>query len=194
MGTIGLYAAGYHEAAAGDMRIVGMAGVQRGIVVDVVYPAPGKIMARKEDPISWKMSGVGIVPGEEMEVEIFLDGFTHSVHKISVPDDAVNGYVDGGLDLKLNEIEDGGEGFGVGSHNVTILCRSKNEENTGSSIFLYMPKEGEVVKPQEEEVVTEGTTAKEEVVAFDRDKVKVGISQPERHAVVNGDTVVMKVS
>ena len=72
VGTIGLYAAGYHEAAAGDMRIVGMAGVQRGIVVDVVYPAPGKIMARKEDPISWKMSGVGIVPGEEMELRSSL--------------------------------------------------------------------------------------------------------------------------
>ncbi|GMI40228.1 hypothetical protein TrCOL_g5405 [Triparma columacea] len=199
LATLGLYVGGFHESAAGDAGVVRGRGEAGDILVDILYPAPGKIMASKQDVVSFKMDGAAIVPGEMMDLEILLDGSLHLTSQIVIPNDASNGHLDGSLSLDSMKI--GPEVFGAGSHNVTIACRTGDKEGVGTSVFLYMPKEGEEatggveVGRMASEESGRGAEMREgdrELVEFDKATVKVEISQPERHSVVNGDTLVIK--
>ncbi|GMH56342.1 hypothetical protein TrRE_jg19 [Triparma retinervis] len=195
LATLGLYVGGFHENAVGEAGVVGRGGEAGEILVGILYPAPGKIMASKEDVISFEMDGASIVPGEKLDLEILLDGSMHLTSQIVIPDDALNGHLDGSLSLDTMKIER--DAFGAGSHNVTIACRTGDKKGVGTSVFLYMPEEGEDgrVEGQTGEGGgrgLEGGEENQEAVEFDKASVKVGITQPERHSVVNGDTLVIK--
>ncbi|GMI15719.1 hypothetical protein TrLO_g14062 [Triparma laevis f. longispina] len=190
--AVTLYFGGFHEVTVEDSSSLyspsnkvcgGGRCVEKSaaLSVDITSPTAGGVLKSDVAPLTWRMSGSAIVPGDEVQINIILDNVEIQSNKVTLPNDAVD-FVDGSIDIQL----DAGTML-RGTHNITVKCDSANDEAVGTSIFLYM-KEAEEVKGGKKEGAKEAVSPPEVVP----NQVKLELTQPTPGAVINGDTMVLK--